>query len=288
MANTRSTIAVTSLQRLGFSEYEARAYVTLVRKPRLNGYELAKESGIPRANVYTVLAKLVDRGCVLTINAVNGPRYTAVPPQQLMRRIEAEQRDALDATTHSLEGLATSADADEIFTSRGYASLIEHAKSAIGEARETLLLALFPNEAKELEREITGAEERGVAITILCLTGCAGDCGACRRLAYRYRLASATMTRWLIATVDGNTLVAGQVQGDDAMALLSRQKMLVELAGAYIRQSIALASVIEDMGPTLERSLKARTREILQSVSPASGQTFIAYMSDLMSRATVA
>jgi hypothetical protein len=158
-------------------------------------------------------------------------------------------------------------------------------KSAIAEAREYVLLALFPTEAQQLERELAAAEARGVSITILCLTGCARDCGFCHGHAYRYRVATPQNARWLIATVDGNALVAGQVQGDDATALLTRQPMLIELTSAYIRQSIAMASVITDLGPQLEQSLKPHTREILQSVSPQSERTFIDYMSDLMSRA---
>jgi sugar-specific transcriptional regulator TrmB len=277
--------AVKSLQRLGLSEYEARAYVTLLRKSRLNGYELAKESGIPRANVYTVIAKLVDRGAVLTINSESGPRYTPIDPQQLVQRIESDQRDALLSATQSLESIVSASESDEILSARGYSALIDHARSAIAQAHESVLLALFPSEAQQLEREMSAAEARGVAITILCLTGCQADCGFCRGHAYRYRLAPSQKTRWLIAAVDGDVLVAGQIQGDDAVTLVTQQRMLVELSGAFIRQSIAMASVITDLGPQLERSLKPQTRKILQNVSPQSEQTFIDYMSDLMSRA---
>jgi sugar-specific transcriptional regulator TrmB len=285
MGGTRSKTAVTSLQRLGFSEYEARAYVTLLRKSRLNGYELAKESGIPRPNVYTVIAKLIDRGAVLTISSESGPRYAAIDPQQLVARIEGEQRQALQATTKSLEGLGSATEVDEILTARGYSALIDHVKSAITEARDTVLLALFPSEAQQLERELAAAEGRGVTITILCLTGCPGDCGFCRGHAYRYRVAMPRNARWLIATIDANVLVAGQVQDDDTTALFTRQPMLVELTSAYIRQSIAMASVITDLGPKLEESLQPETRRILQSVSPQSERNFIDYMSDLLSRA---
>lgn len=285
MSETRSRAAVTSLQRLGLSEYEARAYVTLLRKSRLNGYELSKESGIPRANIYAVVAKLVERGAVLAINAENGPRYTPVEPRHLVGRIEAEQREARQATTDSLAGIASASEAGDLLTARGYGALLDHVKSAVADARDHVLLALFPNEAQQLERDMEVAQARGVSITTLCLTGCPADCGFCRGNAYRYRLVPARQTRWLIATVDGAALVAGQIDADEATALVTRQPMLVELTGAYIRQSIAMASVIADLGPRLEESLKPETRRILQSVSPQSERSFINYMSDLMSRA---
>lgn len=285
MAESGSRSAVTSLERLGFSEYEARAYVSLLRKSRQNGYEVAKESGIPRANVYTVLAKLVERGAVLTLTGENGPRYAAVDPQSLVARIEAEQREALAATTQSLESIGAAAAGDEILSARGYAALITHAKTAIAAARERVLLALFPAEAQELEYEISDAEERGVTVTILCLTGCPQDCGFCRGHAFRYRVAQTEGSRWLIATVDSTLVVAGQIQGGDASTLLTRQPMLVELTSAYIRQSIAMASVISDLGPKLEQTLAPQTRRILRSVSPVSERSFIDYINGLLSRA---
>ena len=285
MSPSGSETAVKSLQRLGFSEYEARAYVTLLRKSRLNGYEVAKESGIPRANIYAVLDKLVQRGALLVAATQNGPRYSPIDPGHLVNRIETEQREALQETTESLSAIGSATKNEEILTESGYPALIDHAKTALREAQRYALLALFPNEAQQLEREMADAEARGVVVTVLCLTGCPADCGFCRGHAYRYRVAAPDRSRWFIAAVDGASLVAGQIAVADATVLVTRQPMLVELTGAYIRQSIAMASVIEDLGSELERSLKPRTRKILQSISPQAERSFIDYMSELMSHA---
>lgn len=287
MGASGSDAAVQSLQRLGFSEYEARAYVALLRSSGLNGYEVAKHSGIPRANIYPVLDKLVGRGALLVIKGEGGPRYAPVEPDRLVNRIESEQNEALQNTAESLRAIKAAPQTEEILSARGYSALIDHAASAIREAHEYVLLALFPNEAQRLEREMADAEARGVLVTILCLTGCPADCGFCRGHAYRYRVTPPTQSRWFIAAVDGKALVAGQIDAADAGVLLTRQPMLVELTGAYIRQSIAMASVIEDLGPALERSLKPRTRKILQAVSPQAERSFIDYMNELMSRALV-
>ncbi len=285
MAATGIQGAVTTLQRVGFGEYEARAYVALLRKPNLNGYEVAKESGVPRANIYSILRKLVERGALLTVTGKGGPRYTPVDPRTLLGRIESEQRSAIVATRDSLASLETSAQSDEVLTARGYSALVDHARSALDDATRDVVLALFPSEAAQLEKEIASAEERGVAVTVLCLNACPADCGFCLGHAYRYRVAPVGNARWFLSVADGEALVAGQIDASGATALLTRQPMLVELTGAYIRQSIALASIIEDLGPELQRPLKSRTRKILASVSPVSNRNFIDYMDHLMSHA---
>ncbi len=62
------TEATTLLQELGFGDYEARAYVALLQRSPINGYELAKASGVPRANIYAVLQKLAERGAVVRVD----------------------------------------------------------------------------------------------------------------------------------------------------------------------------------------------------------------------------
>ena len=39
------------LVKLGFSEYEAKAYIALLGKSPVSGYELAKQSGVPRSMI---------------------------------------------------------------------------------------------------------------------------------------------------------------------------------------------------------------------------------------------
>ena len=82
------------LQQLGFSEYEARAYLALLQRNPLNGYELAKVSGLPRANVYAVLQKLEDRGAVVRLDMPSGARYAPVTPTELTQRIASRCQDA--------------------------------------------------------------------------------------------------------------------------------------------------------------------------------------------------
>jgi sugar-specific transcriptional regulator TrmB len=70
---------VALLQQLGFSEYEARAYTALLQRSPLNGYELAKAAGLPRANVYAVLQKLEERNAVGRQESPTGVRYAPRP-----------------------------------------------------------------------------------------------------------------------------------------------------------------------------------------------------------------
>src|SRR4051812_20801461 len=87
---------VEQLQQLGLSGYEAKAYVALITAGRpLNGYEVAKLSGVPRSTVYETLGKLVARGAAFEVRAeADALAYLALPAESLLARMrrDFEQR----------------------------------------------------------------------------------------------------------------------------------------------------------------------------------------------------
>jgi sugar-specific transcriptional regulator TrmB len=94
--------AASLLQKLGFSEYEARAYVALLQRSPLNGYELAKASGIPRPNIYAILQKLEERNAIVRLETATGTRYVPVAPEKLTQQISTQFGDVLSAAQSSL------------------------------------------------------------------------------------------------------------------------------------------------------------------------------------------
>src|ERR1051325_3325949 len=98
------------LLQLGFSDYEARAYLALLQRNPLNGYELAKVSGLPRANIYAVLQKLEERGAAVRLDVPNGTRYAPIAPNELTKRVATRFQDTLSAVQQALEDLATPTD----------------------------------------------------------------------------------------------------------------------------------------------------------------------------------
>src|SRR3954451_2672573 len=167
------------LQQLGFSEYEARAYLALLQRNPLNGYELAKVSGLPRANVYAVLQKLEERGAVVRLDMPSGARYAPVAPAELTQRIASRFQDVLSATQQALEELATPVAAEYVWNIQGYAAVLDHAHVLIDATQERLLVAIGRAEASALAEPLARAVSRGIAVTTLCLDECPTECGGC-------------------------------------------------------------------------------------------------------------
>src|SRR3546814_17605368 len=82
---------VCSSDLLGFTEYEARVYVQLLRHSPATAYEIAKAASVPRPNTYHALEALAKRGAVLPVSE-NPIRYVAANPREFLDSISRQTK----------------------------------------------------------------------------------------------------------------------------------------------------------------------------------------------------
>jgi len=250
------------LQDLGFTEYEARAYATLVRHGPLNGYQLAKHSGIPRANIYAAANKLLKRNAVSRSRGLRGQCYQAVPPAELLRSIGASQQRALKAADHALARLTEASSPAMAFNLRGE-ELLARARQLIDTCQSHMSIAIQQPEAAVLADALQQACARGAVITTLCLEACEAPCGGCRGQVHRFQLAPDGGARWLVLAVDGEQALMGQFDGAMAEGLVTRQSLVVELADAYVHQSVTLATLGDELAGKFDGLLSEQALRLL-------------------------
>lgn len=253
------------LQQLGFSEYEVKAYIALLQEHPLNGYALAKLSGVPRANVYGVLQKLEERGAVVAINTDAGIVYSPIAPKALIHRLSNHIGEVLAAAQRELEALATPAEQTYVQNLEGSEQLLENARDLIHAANERLLIALWQPEAGALAEALAEADARGVAIHMLCCQACAQECGSCQGSIFRYRVTPDQETHGLIVIRDNDEMMVGTMD-TQATAIRTRQPGLIRMTAWYVRHSITLAAILTDLGGTLDAALSPETYQLLTVV----------------------
>jgi DNA-binding MarR family transcriptional regulator len=237
------------LVALGFSEYEARAWVGLARHGPLTGYELAKRTGVPRANVYAVLSRLEQRGAVVRAVTPDGQRYAAIPGGELLRRLAEDVDRHLEAAAAALAGLGAPREEALLWNVQGRAAALAHAREQVRASRTTLWIANAPPEAAELGEEIRHAHSRGVHVETLCLDACPQECGGCKGTVYRYRVPPERGGRWLVVVRDGEELFAAEIRGDGECAgVRTTNPLFVQLVTWYMRYSAALGRALEEVG----------------------------------------
>jgi sugar-specific transcriptional regulator TrmB len=275
---------VVLLQALGFGEYEARAYQSLLQHHPVSGYELAKLSKIPRANIYLVLQKLEERGAVVRVEGVDSIHYLPVAPEEVLDAMAYRFEHTVGTAKQALQGLSRPPADGYVWHIQGYNNLLIHARALIQSATSELLVALWPDEARALAGDFADAEMRQVGITTLCLAACSQECGGCRGHIFRNKVVDTEGVRWLLVVPDQESVLAGEIPGSGETSIVrSRQSLLVNMTAWFIRHSIALAVMLQEIGEHLEERLAPPVQAILASVGPQGSRGWLAYMRELIS-----
>lgn len=95
-----------SLKELGLSEYEARAYRSLLDAGPTTAKELSDESGVPMGRIYDVLKSIEGNDLVRTQAASRPKRYVAVDPSTALDRLLATRKRELDERAEQYETAA--------------------------------------------------------------------------------------------------------------------------------------------------------------------------------------
>ncbi len=157
---------IDKLVELGFSEYEAKAYIALLRESPVTGYQLSKLSGVPRSMIYEVLGKLVARGAAMTLRKEGGIEYAPVPADEFLDTLHREHEERVNALKSDLANLTSAPNLEYVWNIEGYENILAKAEEMIGQAREIIYLSLMPEVFPELEPTLQAAIARGVRVVV--------------------------------------------------------------------------------------------------------------------------
>jgi len=155
-----------NLKELGFSQYEAACYMSLVSHHPVNGSQLSKISGIARSRIYDVLRSLIAKGYV--IEAGSG-QYAPLPADELIRRLKRGFDCNIDLFEDQISKASQKDELEYVWTIIGYENVMEKAIEMIKQARVEIYVRLFPKADRHLDKYLTAADKRGVKIRYIAM-----------------------------------------------------------------------------------------------------------------------
>lgn len=144
------------LTPFGFTPTESLVYEVLLTGGPGTGYAVARAAGLARANAYSALEALVQKGAARA-DAGRPKRYRPEPPAALVARIANRHGEALDVLGAQLHGIAvpSSPSLVEIDSPRAALQLITHDVARAQESVELFAPAdAFPLLAPALRRAL--------------------------------------------------------------------------------------------------------------------------------------
>ncbi|NNM66854.1 MAG: TrmB family transcriptional regulator, partial [Spirochaetales bacterium] len=146
------------LANLGFSSYEAKAYLALLSFQPATAYELARESQVPTSKIYEVLERLVQRGVARAYESDGKKRYVPQPADDFVESTRENLGRNLDLLKTELKAIGPHSDVSYIWNLSDYPSLIDKAARMIREASSRVLVSAWPSEAEVLAPLLVSAD----------------------------------------------------------------------------------------------------------------------------------
>lgn len=262
VVNSMMKAAIIKLSQLGFSEYEAKAYIALLKEHPLTAYEIAKKSGIPTSKIYEVIRKLENRHTIQSIHGERSKIFIPMPPEEFIQGFRSTIEDNLQAVKDELKDIKTGMDTSYTWHIKEYDGLIHKARRMLDTARSSILLSIWPPEINLLSESLYSAEERGVKIAVVHY----GAASVKIKQLYIHPIEDTVFTdkgvRGLSMVVDSKEALNGIIVSNKAEAIWSMNEGFLIMADGYIRHDIYQMKTMKRLNPLLKKIFGERYEKL--------------------------
>ncbi|UCE23918.1 MAG: TrmB family transcriptional regulator [Candidatus Zixiibacteriota bacterium] len=153
------------LIQMGFSKYEAAAYIFLLQHSPATGYRVAKGIGTSYSNTYKILRSLEQRGYLLLEQGTRN-RYRAIGIDELTEILQKNFLQHRDRLAEAFLDLPRVESDPSIYQLKTVDQVYARCEKMLGECQKRALLEIFPEPLERLMGTLEAASARGCQIVV--------------------------------------------------------------------------------------------------------------------------
>ncbi len=239
---------VSRLREVGFSLYEARVYLALLREGSQNGNEVAKRAAVPSSKVYAALTSSRPPASSSRYGA-ELDAWAALPPDELVTRLRRHYNEPLDFLVEELPKVRATEPSEPFLTISGLAPTHEAAAALIGSAREVLNISCWEADLDALREPLVAADARGVRAFGMLYGEQDPPPGSWMRHPYEDIVAHRVGGRLLALVADDReALIARMPDEGEANAVRSRNPVMTLIVKEYLHHDSVLQRAALNFG----------------------------------------
>jgi len=251
------------LMKIGFSEYEAKAYVALLRESPVTGYQLSKLSGVPRSMIYEVLGKLTARGAAMTLRTGRSTKYAPIPAAEFLDQLHREHEELTASLKDDLATLTSASDLEYVWNIEGHENIMAKAMEMLDRAKARVYLAILPATFPALQPTLDGAIQRGVRVVVYTTSDLDLPGGQVVVAHVSEETLSQAGGLGLILVIDGEEVLVGEwLTATQARASWTSSPLLVFVAEHHLRTDLYLPQILALLGDRALDIIQEEDREL--------------------------
>ncbi|MDO7976584.1 TrmB family transcriptional regulator [Oceanotoga teriensis] len=245
-----------TLKMFGFTEYESKVYITLLKTGKSSGYEISKNSSVPRSKVYNILEILIKKGCIVHTKNTNPIYYDAIPINELIKNLEYKYNKALENISYELNEYNRKVDMDNMWHIEGYENTFNKCRNMIQNTKNELYLQIWEEDYKEIKEDLEKFESSGKKLLLIFYS---------KNHNYKLNIKNYYPHgfedekekefggRWINIVSDSNQVIFGHIKNTkNAEVIWTESNSLIFLAKEYIKHDAYTLKIIEKFGKVLE------------------------------------
>jgi Cd2+/Zn2+-exporting ATPase len=258
--------ALSDLDAIGFTEYEAKVYLALLKEHPATGYQISKQAGIPRSMVYEALGRLDVRGAVLKTEEAKATLYRPMPPDAFLDRLAAEHQRRMGTLRHELNTLYTARDEGHLWSFSGEEAVLSYARDMISQAKHEVMLVLTDDNLSQLYQEIMQVHRRGVAVGALLTGEKTLDIG---QVAHHppHESQLHKLAESMVVVVDEHEVLIASSYPTHYAATVTTNSNMVQIGRQFVWMELFAHRIFSQLGPDVLEKLAPEDRQVLLSVT---------------------
>jgi sugar-specific transcriptional regulator TrmB len=260
------------LQSLGFTSYEARVYMALLQGYPATAYEVSKQTGLPRANVYNALETLARKLAVQPVNE-NPVKYVPVDPKVMLDRIARKTASRCNDLVDKLIATKAVETTEFVWTLTGDDNIHAKMSEMIGKASKHIWVKAAHHLLSLHIEDLKTAAQRGVEVLIILFGEPAQlslyEFGTTVKV-YLHESSGIKVgmsERLVTLTTDFEEAMTANT-GGDGYGVFTRSRPVVNMAESLIRHEVYVAEIFIHFGKELDEKFGPALFSLRQKYLP--------------------
>lgn len=157
---------INDLMQAGFTEYEARVYLSLLASHPASAYTISQNSGVPHSRVYDISRRLIAGGYAVS-SGTNPETFSPLSPEELIDKINRDNSKLTENLKMKLKRVDFTPDFDPVWNIKTQEETIEKVREIVKGAEKKIYLGVWLEDFLLIKEDLRQADARGVKTFML-------------------------------------------------------------------------------------------------------------------------
>lgn len=236
---------IQQFKNMNFNEYEAKAYISLVKQGTVTAYQVSKDSGVPRARIYDVLDNLVEKGIVIKEEIDEAKQYSPLAVDVFLQKVQTNWQHNFKDVSTSLKQIEKidSIPTNRVMTLKDKEMIISYCQALLKKAKKRIIISMWEDMYELLKKDLEEAAKR-VSIKGLTIhvNNPLSNIDTHRPTQFTEKT---TSEQWFILSIDAQEMIYGPSLEARNIAFYTNDPVHIYLLEDYIWHDVLVNRIVK-------------------------------------------